>query len=804
MLKSYLKVALRHLRRQKGYAFINIFGLALGLACCLLIGLYLWGELSYDRHHEHADQIYRVGLNRIYPSETVRWAPVAPAVAAGVKDAYPEVAAVTRLAPGLDPVVVRHGNERVEEDGVLHVDPSFFDVFSAPFLRGDPEHALSEPDAVVLTEETAHRYFGEANAVGETLVFYDTLSATVTGVVATPPSTSHFSYDFLRPLSLEDARMETLWTSAFFFYTYARLHEGASAEALEAKFRELERVHVGGGHESEEDYEAWLASGNAYRFFLQPLTDIHLHSDLKWEIQPGGDARYVYLFGAVALFILLIAVINFMNLATARSAERMREVGVRKVLGSQRGQLIQQFLTESMLMSLAALGIALALVSLAAPMFETIVGRPISLAVLRRPEAVFGLLAFTLGVGVLAGSYPAFYLSAFRPARVLKGLGDGRGSSRLRNGLVVTQFAIAVVLIVGTLVVYQQVNYMAGEKLDIGEDLIVVLEDARHLGDQAEAFQSELLRRPDVVNATYTTGVPSLVHGVYTYRSVDTPDLPVNMAFAVADEAYVETFDLELLSGRDFTRREAGDSTRTALLNETAVRMLGLTADPLGQRVRDVSGTEYAIIGVLKDFHFESLRQEIRPLILLDSYERRQFGAFPVAARIRSADVPGTLAAIEKLWTQFVPERPFAYSFLDDEYDALYAAERATGQLVFIFAVLAILVACLGLFGLAAFTAERRKKEIGIRKVIGAPVLSLVSLISREFVGLVIVGFAIAAPVAYFLMNRWLEDFAYRTELGLGTFAFAGGLALLIALGTVAYHALRAATSDPVNALRTE
>lgn len=807
MLKNYLKVALRHLRRQKAYAFINVFGLALGLACCLLIGLYVWGELRYDRHHAHADDIYRVGLERIYPNNTVWWAPVAPAVGPGVTEAFPEVAAAARLSVESEPSDVRYREKRFEEAGVVRTDPTFFDVFTAPFLRGDAASALRDPDAVVLTEETARRYFGDADPLGEILVFDDTLSVTVSGVVATPPETSHFDYDFLRPYDFSQAAdLQDTWATAFFFYTYVRLQPGAPAEALEEKFRELERVHIGGTFESEAEYDTWLASGNAYRFFLQPLTDIHLHSDLKWEIGPNGDAAYVTLFGVVALFILLLAVINFTNLATARSAERMREVGVRKVLGSQRSQLVQQFLTESVLMSAAALVLALALVDLVAPFFEGIVGRSLSIASLGQPLAVLGLLGFTLGLGVLAGSYPAFVLSGFRPAYVLKGLGDGRGPSLLRNGLVVTQFAIAIVLIVGTVVVYQQVEYMMRERLDLGEDLVVVVEDARQLGGQAEAFRAEALRDPGVVNLTYASGVPSMVSGASTFRWVETLDHPVNMAVAFADEAYVPTLDLELVAGRNLSQQAAMDTLRPALLNETAVRMLGLPDDPVGQTLVEFTEQAYTVVGVLEDFPFESLRSEIRPLIALVASEAmiRDFGPPPAAVRIRSADVPATLAALERTWTRFVPERPFDYSFLDDEYAALYTAERATGQLFLAFAVLAVLIACLGLFGLAAFTVQRREKEIGIRKVIGAPVASLVALVSREFVGLVLVGFAIAAPVAYVLMNRWLEDFAHRTEVGLGVLALAGAVALFIALATVAYHALRAATEDPVRALRTE
>jgi putative ABC transport system permease protein len=596
----------------------------------------------------------------------------------------------------------------------------------------------------------------------------------------------------------------TVWDTTFGFYTYILLHQNASALALEAKFPVMARKYLTQAMDKADEYDKWLAAGNEYRYFLQPLTSIHLHSNLKWEIEPNGDITYIYLFGAIGGFILFIACINFMNLATARSMNRAKEVSVRKVVGSQRRQLISQFLFEAILLSAMAMVVAIFLAELALPAFDQLLGKSLALNYAEDKKILAALISFAIFVGVIAGSYPAFFLSSFRPVAVLKGtLLQGAKKNNFRNVLVVAQFAISIIMIVGTAVVFRQMNFMSNKKLGFDKEHVVVIHRAWPLASKAENFKQELLKEANIVKAAVSGNSPGLIQGAGTYRPKDRPDeISLNMAMLGGDGDIIETMGMELVAGRNFRPGDLTDTTRYVILNETAVKQFGWTDDPIGKQLLGSQNDRpvFQIIGVVKDFHFESLHKEIRPLIYFLAPD--WVGA--VSVRINPTDIPGTLAYLEKKWKEFVPNAVFDFSFLDEDLQALYQTEQTTGKLFVVFSAMAIFVACLGLFGLASFTTEQRTKEIGIRKVLGASVGGLVGLLSQDFVKLVLLANIFAWPLAYFAMNKWLQDFAYRIDIGWWIFALAGGMALVIALLTVSFQAIKAALANPVEALRYE
>lgn len=806
MLKSYLKVAIRNLIKHKGYSFINIAGLAAGMTCCLFIFLYVQNELSYDRFNERADRIYRVALDRRYPTNEVQWASVAPGVKDGLLTSFPEITKATRLSHFA--AVVSSGEKKINEEKLFFVDPEFFEIFTFPLREGDPIGALENPNSVVISVAAARKYFGTDDPLGKVLTIGHSGDFIVSGVAADLPVNSHFHFDFLLPTSAIQREDLAVWTTNFFYHTYLLLRPDASPKALEAKLPTVTRRYLSGNFDDENGYDKWLQQGNEYRFFLQALTDIHLHSHLKWEIEPNGDSLYVYLFSIVAVFILLLACINFMNLSTARSVDRAREVGVRRILGSQRTQLIAQFMFESVMLSLMALLLALLSTELLLPVFHGLIGKEIAMNYFSQPLRLAGLLACTILIGMLAGSYPAFFLSSFRPIRVLKGIESrgrvGGGLSKrtgLRNVLVVLQFIISIGMIVGTMVVYNQMQYMLNKKLGFDKEHVLVINKARQLGEKTEVFKQELLKNPTIKLVSCSSQVPGNITGASTYRPEDTDDqVELNMAMMAGDADLITTWGLQLMSGRNFREEDYSDTVRNVLINQTAVTAFGWRGDPIGKRILGLRDETYTVVGVLKDFHFESVRQKIRPLIYLPI--KGWVGA--VAVRIEPVDMRSTLNFVQKTWQQFVPGAPLQYAFLDEEFDSLYRADRITSRLFLIFSSLAILIACLGLLGLAAFTAERRTKEIGIRKVLGASIAAIVALLSKDFLRLVVVANLVAWPLAWYAMNRWLQDFAYRTQLTWWIFAGAGGLALVIALLTVGAQAIRAALANPVESLRYE
>ncbi len=813
MLKNYLIVTIRNLLQNKTYTFINLLGFTIGIASCLLIMLYITHELSYDRFHVKADRIYRLGGEfRLGGAEGSSATSPVPA-AAGFKAEFPEVEDATRLRNAGEQVV-RHNDQLLNETGLLYADNNFFDVFDFELLLGDPATALLEPNTVVLTEETALKYFGDEAAINDVLTIGDNNTAyRVTGIVRNPPDNSHIDFEMLLSMaSRGDGEMaQTAWGN-FNLYTYLVLREGASLATLEAKipsFYQSQMLPL--MQEIGISWEAFLGQGNQIRLILQPLASIHLHSNLDSELQPGGNPANLYIFSAIALFILLIACINFMNLSTARSANRAKEIGIRKTLGSAHGNLVRQFLTESILFSILGMILAIVLVELFIIPFNNAAGIELAFSPFTHWWLAAGLIILTLLVGVLAGSYPAFYLAALKPVEVLKGeIRTGVKRGKFRSGLVVFQFAISIGLIVSTFFIYRQLEYINNKNLGFDKENVLIIPNAGRLGNQLAAFKQELQEQPQVINASISSGIPGRdSYGGTLYKGEPPENTDQGLSITEedqdfqnfsADYDYIETMGMELMSGRNFSSEYSSDSA-AFIINEAVARAFGWE-DPVGKDIY-VTGWDgqprYQVIGVVRDYHLESLRNDIGPVVM----SLGTTGQY-LLVRIQPEDIRGSLAMIENKWREFAPNVPFDYSFLDDDFDFLLRDEQRFGQIVSAFTALTIFISCLGLFGLAAFAAERHTKEIGIRKVVGASVAQVVGLLSKEFLVLVLIANVIAWPVAWYAMRRWLEDFAYRIELGLGVFILAGLMALVIALVTVSWQTIRAATANPVEALRYE
>ncbi len=796
MLKNYLKIALRTLLRHKGYSFINIAGLAVGITCCLLILLFVQDEFSYDRFHEKAERIYRLVVeNEAEGKVFINAISSAPMVPALLRD-YPEINSAARFYPVDASVLVSYEDKQFYEERFFYADVAAFEVFTLPFVKGDPRTALVEPNTVVLTEETARKFLGEEDPVGKILKVNQQSEYLVTGVIKNIPNNSHLRFDFLASFqSLESILGEALnsWTYNPFF-SYLVLPENYPAAELEKKIASLFDDNIG---------ERLRSLGWRLTPQLQPLTDIHLHP-LGNELNAQGDIRYIYIFSAIALFILLIACINFMNLATARSEIRAREVGMRKVLGSQQRQLVAQFIGESLLMAIMATLIALVLIELVLPFFNAVANRELTVDYRNNWPFVIGLLGLTLFVGVMAGSYPAFFLAAIQPLAVLKSrTGAGLRSFLSRKVLVVFQFSISIILIVGTLVVYRQLDYLRNKKLGYDHEQVVVVPiKGGGLLERRQTLKQALLQNASVSRVTFTSRYPGIGTWGTVARRPDRPEVQVtDMKVFLSDYDYIETLDIARAAGRSFSPQMDADTTRDVIINETASRALGWMPDEaVGKTINYFRNRSGTIIGVVKDFHFQTLHMGMQPLMLVHAPEGYGYAMMRIAAH----DIGDTLDDVKRIWTGFAPEWPFEYLFLDDNFDKQYRAEQRLGKIFGAFGFIAVLIAYLGLFGLAAFTAGRRTREIGIRKVLGATASGIVNLLSREFVKLVLVANLIAWPVAYVAMNKWLQSFAYRVDLGWWIFALAGALALLIALLTVSAQAIKAALANPVEALRYE
>ncbi|UCC40488.1 MAG: ABC transporter permease [Candidatus Aminicenantes bacterium] len=800
MLKNYLKIAIRNILKNKTHSIVNISGLAIGMACCILILLFVQDELSYDSYHSNADQIYRLAAALESSGEERHLAVLSAPCAEAFRSSFPEILKAARFF-GEDRVLVQFEEKKFFEERFAFADPTVFEVFSYPLIRGNPKTALEAPYSVVLTEAIAQKYFGSGDPIGKRIVLDNKHTYNITAVMQDVPRNSHFRFNFLASFetlaSIHGKRFLT-HPGYFSFYTYLLLQDNADIAALGQKFPEAAKKVFG----------AQIASRR--RFYLQPLKSIHLHSHLDYEIEANSSTSYIYVFSAIAFFILLIAAFNFMNLSTARSAGRAKEVGVRKVLGAFRLQLVKQFLGESFILSLISLFLAIILVVLFQNSFNSLTGKELAFGDLGNSAIFLGLVGIVLIVGIFAGLYPALLLSAFQPVRILKGkLGAGKKSSSFRRFLVVTQFSISIVLITSTIVIQNQLNYMRSRDLGFSREQVVVLPMLDQNTRKAyKAIKADLMQYPSIISVTASSSVPGKPVTNISYRAEGTKeDETWKMDTFFIDYDFLETLDIDLATGRDFSREFSTDETSAFILNETAVRQIGWD-NPLNKQIvwprdlrrRDAIVKEGQVIGVVKDFNVTSLHENIGPVLL-----QIRPGSFRyLSVRISPGNINETLAFMNEKWGEFSPIFPFEYSFLDEDFDKLYKADKKVGQLVGIFSSLAIFVACLGLFGLISFSAEQRTKEIGIRKVLGASVSGIVLLLSKEFTKWVLAANIIAWPVAYFVMNGWLQNFAYRTRIGVEYFVLSALLAFVIALITVSYQSIKAAVANPVDSIKYE
>jgi len=810
MIKNYLKIAIRNLWKNKTFSFINIAGLATGLGCFLLIALYVLDELSFDKYNANADRIYRINSDIRFGGADLHMPVTSDMMGQILKKDYPQVEQYTRLYTFNGDKLVKKGNEYINEEHVAHADSTFFDVFTLPAIEGDTRTALNEPNTVVLTETVAKKYFNSVHVLGKNIEVKDEKNPLykITAVIKDIPENSHFHFDFL--FSMKNVEYNWGQLTSHNFYTYIRLKKGTDPKAFEKNFDQYIDKYVlpeAKQFMNINSMEEFKKAGNSLVYSLMPLTDIHLHSNRSFELSPSGNIQYVYIFSAVALFILMIACINFMNLTTARSANRAREVGIRKVLGTEKGQLVKQFLFESTVMVIMALLIAIPVVWLVLPLFNDMSAKSMTAGSLFSPYILPLLIALPFVVGLMAGSYPAFFLSAFRPIEVLKGkLNLGAKSGILRSVLVVFQFMMSIVFIIGTIVVYRQLHYIQTRNLGFNKDQVLIVNGVGALNNNMVPFKNDVLQLPGVSSGTLSGYLPVTdsyrSDNTWSTEAVMTTKTGFDMQNWVIDYDYIRTMGMQIIKGRNFSRDFGGDSS-AIIINETTAKIIGYK-DPIGKqlfRAVDQQGHvgAFTIIGVVKNFNFETLHHDVGPL----SFELGTGGGL-ASFKVGTANVNQLIAQVQSKWKSLASGLPFRYRFLDESFDEMYRSEQRVGKIALVFSVLAIFIACLGLFGLATFIAEQRTKEIGIRKVLGASVQGIVQMLSKDFMKLVAISFVIAAPLAWYFMNKWLQDFAYRVSISWWIFVAAGLAALLIALLTVSFQAIRAAISNPVKSLRTE
>lgn len=787
MIKNIFKTSFRSLLKNKGFTFINIFGLALGLATCLLIVFYVVDELSYDRFNTKYERIFRVNTDVKYGSNETFFAITAPPVADALVKEFPEVERSMRITNAVN-IRFKKNNEVIEEKNVFYCSDGIFGIFTLPLLQGDPQTALTEPNTVVISKSIAIKYFNTINVVGKTMFLVsDSSMHKITGVMENMPDQSHLKADIFLEM---DPNKDNNW-QGLSANTYILLKEGANPKKLAAKFAALIRRH-----ESSPtfNYTKFEAKGNYIRLNLTSLTAIHLHSNRQRELGVNGETQYIYMFSAIALFILLLACVNFMNLSTARFANRAREVGVRKVLGSSRKYLIAQFLSESTMVTLAATVIAVFAAWALLPLFNHLSGKALNINAQSLVWLFPAMLIITVSVGVLAGFYPAFFLSAFQPVQVLKGkLAVGFKGIYLRSFLIVFQFSISIFLIIGTLVIYNQLNYIRNKDLGFNRNHVLIIKNVVAIDNTPNIVMEQLKQLPGVVNTTLTQYLPTARVNATNFVSAGL-NKQIETQWWLVDEDYISTMGIKLLQGRNFSKQLLTDSS-SVIINQTMAKMIGYKGD-----ADEKIDKKYKIIGVVKDFNFSSLRDNITPLTLVMNKD----WLVSLSVRINTSHLTTLLQQIENKWTALEPNQHFEYSFMDDDFNALYNNEQRMGKLFIIFTSLAIFIACLGLFGLAAYAAEQRNREIGIRKVLGAGVKKLVIMLSKDFIKLVFISIIIAAPIAWLIMKKWLQGFAYRQNIQWWVFIVAAIGAVSIALITISFQSVKAAIANPINALRSE
>jgi putative ABC transport system permease protein len=810
MIKNYIRIAWRNLLKNKGFTAINIIGLSLGIGCFVVISMFVVDEISYDRFHEKADHIYRIHSDISFGGTDLKMAVSSDPMGETLKNDYPEVEAYTRLYASNGDKLIKNGDEYINEGAVTHADSTLFEVFTLPVLHGNAKTALTKPNTVVLTKTAAERYFGSADrALGETIETDDNTRTLyeVTAVIEDIPANSHFQFEFF--FSMENVNYNWNNWGSHNFHTYVVLKEGTDYRAFNDNFITIIKNYMIpqiAQFVEIESLEAFEQQGNRLKYYLFPLTDIHLRSTEGIQLSANGNIQYVYIFSAAALFIIILACINFMNLTTARSSGRAREVGIRKVLGTGKKSLIRQFLTESTLVAFLSLIIGLLLVKLTLGWFNEISGKEMLFSSLFSVNSLVLLLLLPVIIGVLAGMYPAFFMSSFKPITVLKGkLSSGHQKNFLRNFLVIFQFTTSIILIIGTVVIYKQLDHIQTSNVGFSKDQVLVISNAGLPRDTRTSIKTEIEQLTDVKSASFGGFLPvansSRSDTTFSMESVMTISNGFNMQYWGVDYEYIDNLNMEIIDGRNFSRSFGTDST-ALILNEAAAKLTGYE-NPVGQKLyqSDNNGNpvEHTIIGIVKDFNYASLRQNVGALC----FELRN-NSWASAYRFNTADVSNLVSIIEDKYKAAAPGMPFEYSFLDESFDQMYRQEQRVGRVALTFAIIAIIIASLGLLGLATYIAEQRTKEIGVRKVLGASVSNIVKMLSIDFVKLVILAFLIATPIAYFFMSKWLQDFAYRIDLSSWIFISTGVIALLVALATLSYQAIRAAIANPVDSLRTE
>jgi putative ABC transport system permease protein len=811
MLRNYFKIAWRNLMKYKFISFINLFGLTVGLTCCLLITIYIVNELSYDRYNKNADNIYRVtrSFNNAEGVVSLTLSTVAPPFGYYFPTDFPEIVKQTRLLNnGTTPL--KYKDKLISEPEVYFGDENLFDVFTLKVLEGDPKTALKEPFSVMLSEETTKKYFGNEDPMNKILRANNQFNVKVTGVYQKFPANSHLhpgmlvSFNTLKDSTVYGAEnLRTNWGNNSFF-TYLLLPEHYDVNRMIARFPDFVDKRM-----DHKDYNGALPS-KFTKIGLQKLTDIHLYSHTDYEAEPNGDITRVYIFSIIALFILLIACINYMNLSTARSALRAREIGIRKVIGARKKEIIFQFLSESVLIAWAAIFISLILLYFTLPWLNQLSDQNLSMRILMKWQVFIPLISAPFIIGILSGIYPALFMSSFQPVKTLKGLFKaGKGNISFRKVLVVTQFGISIVLIITTIIVFQQLRYMQNTSLGYDKEHLVTMPYNNFLNPSYEQFRNELLRNPNIKEVARSSRIPTgrLLDemGASTYVGDSSRPITADIKFVAGDYDFIPTYGVHVVAGRNFSR-SYGTDTSNFILNESAVSAIGWKT-PEEAVGKDFKYGQYKgkVIGVMGDFHFESLRNKIVPIILCNPPTTATDSYFNhLSIKVSGNNVQNTLSLVGDTWRKYLPELPYQFTFLDEKFAELYKSEQRQGTIFTVFACIAIFIACLGLFGLSAFTISQRFKEIGVRRVLGAQVDSIVLLLSKDFLKLVFIASIIAFPIAWYAMTHWLADFAYRVNIQWWVFILAAMLALIVALATVSFHAVKAAIANPVTSLRSE
>ncbi len=797
MLKNYLKIALRNIKRQKGFSFINIAGLSIGIAAVILILLYVQYELSFDRFHENVDRIYRVAQEFPDYHQGKNQAAITPApLAHAIVEEYPEVISATRFVKSTETLLI-YGEKSFLENNFYFTDPQTFEIFSFKLLKGDLKTALDDPYSIIVSEQMAEKYFGDEEPLGKTISYKGSHDFTVTGILKNIPRNSHLTMDFIASFETYKLLTGTDFSKWYMssLYTYLLLREDADPLQLESKLPAL-----------LEKY--WNKEKAAqYRYFIQPLSKIHLHSQLiDDEIATNSDIKLIYLFSSIAFLILIIACINYMNLGTARSAQRSKEVGIRKVVGAQKRQLIKQFLGESTILTFIAFLVSILIVEMVLPTFNSFVERELSFNIAENFQFVLWIILLMLLIGISAGSYPALAISSFKPVSILSGkLGSPSKGKLFRNILVVIQFTISIVLIIGTFVIKNQLDHIRNMDVGYSKEQIVVLNlQDDEVTKNLKAIKTELQRNSNILTTSSSSNLPN---NIISKGRADWPgkrdDIDLQICVGIVDYDFIDLYEIKIVEGRNFSKDFPSDENGAFLLNESAVKAIGWDS-PIGKEfilTGHLGGGTGKVIGVMKDFNLHSLHQKIEPLYFYlnpNKYHRY------LSIKIKGNNIPETLGYIKNAMRRFSPKYPFEYNFFNEIFDRAYKSEQTIGKMISIFAFVVIFVACLGLFGLAAFTTEQRTKEIGVRKVLGASVSELLVLLSKEFIKWVLLANIIAWPIAWYAMNKWLQNFAYRVNIGIWIFILSASLALIIALVTVSYQSIKAAVANPVESLRYE